>query len=166
MGHGAKAFLAGSLGFAVAFVVACGSGNGLLSSDEASTLNAELGSVSSAVSAHDCAQATSAAQRFNTLVGDLPRNVSTTLIKNLGAGAVTVAALAQRDCHATSTHTTTSTTSTSTTTTTVTNPTTPTTQTNPTSTTTSTSTSATNPTGTGTNTNGGAGLTTGVGANG
>ena len=46
MRYGSRAFLAGSLGFAVAFVVACGSGNGLLSGDQASTLTGELTSIS------------------------------------------------------------------------------------------------------------------------
>ena len=61
-----RAFLAGSLGFAVAFVVACGGGTGLLSSQQADSLNAQLNSVSSAVSSGQCASARAAAQSFQT----------------------------------------------------------------------------------------------------
>jgi hypothetical protein len=171
MGHGARAFLAASLGFAAAFVVACGGGNGLLSGDQASALKSQLASISSAVDAGRCARADAAARHFNDLVGELPRNVDTTLIKNLGQGAETVSELVADHCTnapvttTSSSSTTTSTTATSTETTTVTQTTTP----PPTSTSSSTSTStstATNPTGTGTTSNGGAGITTGQGGGG
>ncbi len=119
--HGARAFLAGSLGFAVAFVVACGGGTGLLTSNQANTLNNQLSSVSAAVSAHRCDQATAAAQRFSNVVAGLPNDVNTTLIQNLGQGAATVSALAARDCSSTSS-TSSSTTSSSTTTTTTSTP--------------------------------------------
>jgi hypothetical protein len=168
MGHGARALLAASLGFAAAFVVACGSSNGLLSGDQANALNAQLAAVSSAVDAGRCAHAAAAAQRFSNLVGQLPRNVNTTLIQNLGQGAETVSELVANHCSSNpaTTNTSSSTTSltTPTTTTTVTQTTT---ATNPTTTSSSstTTTTATNSTATGTTSNGGAGLTTGGGAN-
>ncbi len=170
MRYGARAFLAGSLGFAVAFVVACGSGNGLLSGNQASTLNAELTSISNAIGSRDCASAQAAANRFSSELANLPKGVSTTLINNLDQGILTVGALAQRACSSSSSTSTTSSSSTSSTTptTTTTNPTT----TNPTTTTTSSpssssaSSSATNTSSSGTSSNGGAGLTTGGGGGG
>ena len=54
MGFGSRAFLAGGLGFAAAFAVACGSTNGLLSADQNSSLTSQLDSVSQAVEAHNC----------------------------------------------------------------------------------------------------------------
>jgi hypothetical protein len=166
MRYRSRAFLAGILGFTVAFVVACGSGNGLLSADQASNLNHQLSSISAAVAAGDCSGATAAAQQLSNEVGALGSNVNTTLIENLGQGAATVSALATRDCsRSTTTMTRTTTTTTSSTTTT---PTTTTTTSTPTTTTPTTTTSptgtATNPGGTGTTSNGGAGLTTGAGA--
>ncbi len=171
MGLGARAFLAASLGFAAAFVVACGGNNGLLSGDQAGNLNAQLTSISSAVESGQCGAAAAAAQHFSDLVGGLPRNVNTTLIQNLGQGAETVSELAARDCtHATTTPTKTATstpTSTPTTTATVTTTTTvPTTPTSTPTTTSSPTSTATNPAGTGTTSNGGAGLTTGQGSRG
>ncbi len=170
MGHGARPFLAASLGFAAAFVVACGSSNGLLSGDQASGLNAQLAAISSAVSAGRCAHAAVAAQRFGDLVGQLPRNVNTTLIRNLGQGAETVSELVANHCTNRPIRTTSSTSSTSssTPTTATTTITQTTTETNPTTTSSSSTstTTATNPTGTGTTSNGGAGLTTGQGGGG
>ena len=49
MGYAPRALLAGGLGFAVSFLVACGGGSGLLSADQASSLNGQLDQVSSAV---------------------------------------------------------------------------------------------------------------------
>ena len=128
MGIGSRATLAASLGFAVSFVVACGGGNGLLSSDQASSLNAQLGSVSSAVAAGKCGVATSAARAFSNQVADLPPKISTTLVQNLGQGAATVGQLAAKDCQSANTSSSTSsssptTTETVTSTTTATNPT-------------------------------------------
>lgn len=159
--HGARAFLAGSLGFAVAFVVACGGGNGLLSSNQANTLNNQLSSVSAAVSAHKCGQAAAASQRFSNVVAGLPNDVNTTLIQNLGQGAATVSALAAHDCSSSSSSSSSSTSSSTSTTTSS-----PTTTTSSSTTTKqSQTTTATNPGGTGTTSNGGAGLTTPGGNN-
>jgi len=169
MGLRPRAFVAGSLGFAVAFVVACGGTTGLLSSQQAGGLNAQLNSLSSAVSAGRCDSARGAAQAFQSSVAALPSTINSTLAKNLGQGASTLSALADRNCSSSSTTTSHSTTSSTTakptsssiSTTTVTN------STNPTS---STDTgTATNPAGGGTSTtsNGGAGIggTTTVGGN-
>ena len=60
MGFGSRAFLAGGLGFAAAFVVACGGSNGLLSADQSSTLSNRLDAVSAAVSSGNCAAARNA----------------------------------------------------------------------------------------------------------
>lgn len=141
MGHGSRAFLAGGLGFAVAFVVACGGQNGLLDSSQANNLNAQLNSVSSAVSAGNCGSARTAAQAFTNEVAALPANVNTTLVRNLGQGATTISQLAARDC-ASSSSTSSSTSSTPSSTTS-----TPTTTSTPSSTSTSSSSSstATNP---------------------
>jgi hypothetical protein len=176
MGNGSRAFLAGGLGFAVSFLVACGGGNGLLTSDQASNLSNQLSSVSAAVQSGDCGAAASAARSFNNQVADLPSTISTTLVQNLGQGAATVGELATRDCRNASTSSSTSsstptTTSTTTSTSTSTTSTNPTTATNPTSSTsTSTSTTETNPTApstSSTSSNGGAGFgATGTGGNG
>jgi hypothetical protein len=167
MGFGSRAFLAGGLGFAAAFATACGGATGLLSSDQANTLSTQLAAVSSAVDAHNCRAATSAAASFTSAVGHLPASVSNKLVQSLGDGAVTVQQLAARDCSSSSsssssTTDTTSTPSTSTTVTTVTQ------TTSNHSTTQSQSSTATNPPGPGTSTttNGGASLGTGTGANG
>jgi hypothetical protein len=175
MGLRSRAILAGGLGFTAAFVVACGGTNGLLTADQGSTLSSRLDAVSKAVNSGNCTAATTAANAFNTAVGNLPPAVSTKLVQNLGDGAQTVEQLAAKDCASgtksstsTSTSSTTSTQPTSTTTTTVTS--TPTTTTSS-STATQTGT-ATNPgsPGTSTTTNGGASLggtgTSGNGGNG
>lgn len=176
MGHGSRAFLAGGLGFAVAFVVACGGQNGLLTGNQASNLNGALTSVSSAVAAGQCGAATSAATDFNNQVAALPRNVNTTLIQNLGQGAATLRDAAATDCQSSSSSSSSSTSkssssssSSSTSSPTTTNPTSSTSPSSTSSTPSSSSSSgtATNSPGTSTNTtsNGGAGIggTTGNG---
>ncbi len=171
MGLRPRAFLAGSLGFVVAFVVACGGSTGLLSGPQADSLNSKLNAISSAVGAGRCGSAVGAAQAFQSQVAALPSTVNSTLANNLDQGASTLSELANRDCSSSSsTHSTTATstsksstspTSTSISTTTVTNSSTPTSSTN--------SNTATNPGGTGTSStsNGGAGIgqTTGGGGN-
>jgi hypothetical protein len=158
MRYGARAFLAGSLGFAVAFVVACGSGNGLLSGNQASTLNAELTSISNAIGSRDCTSAQAAANRFSSELANLPKGVSTTLINNLDQGILTVGALAQRACSSSSSTSSTSSSSSSTTN--------PTSSTSSSPSSSSSSSSATNTSSSGTSSNGGAGLTTGGGGGG
>jgi hypothetical protein len=120
MGFGSRASLAAILGFAAAFVVACGSsGNGLLSSGQSSSIASQLTAISVAVQAGHCAQATTASHDLTNLVANLPKGVSQKLQENLGQGASTVQELAAKNCttQTTSTATVTSpTTSTSTTT--------------------------------------------------
>ena len=164
MGFGSRAFLAGGLGFAAAFVVACGSTNGLLSSDENGSLTSQLNSISSALASHQCGEVGSAAAALTNAVGNLPPSVTTTLVKNLNQGAGTVSQLAVRDCTSSTASTTTTTTTSSTPTTSSSSTTSSTSTSTSTSSSTTptgpTGTSATNPTGTGTSTtsNGGAGL--------
>ena len=99
MGFGSRAILAGGLGFAAAFAVACGSSNGLLSSGQSSTLAGDLNSISSAVASGQCARAQQAATTLNNDVAAL-RSVTSTLLQNLAQGAGTVGQLATTDCHA------------------------------------------------------------------
>jgi hypothetical protein len=171
MGFGSRAFLAGGLGFAAAFAVACGGTNGLLSADQSSTLSSRLDAISSAVGSGNCGAARTASAAFNNAVANLPPSVSTKLVQNLGQGAVTVSQLASQDCSSTTAKTT-STKSTSTSSTSSTTSTTPTVSNSSTTSATQTQTqgtgTATNPTppGTSTTTNGGASLGTGTAGNG
>jgi hypothetical protein len=168
MRHAPRALLAGGLGFAVSFLVACGGGAGLLSGGQSSTLNAALDKVSSAVSARDCGAAASAAASLTNAVAGLPPTVNDTLTSNLDQGASTIAQLATKDCGTTTrtttkpppTTTTTSTTTTSTTTSSSTTSSTSTTPTIPTTTVTTTTpaTTTTPPGTTSTGTSGGAGV--------
>src|SRR5487761_879666 len=114
MGFGYRAFLASGLGFAAAFVVACGSSGDLLSADQSSTISQQLSAISSAVSAGQCARAQSAVGSLNSSIAALPSSVSQKLVQNLGQGASTVKELAARDCETAATSTTTTSTTTST----------------------------------------------------
>jgi hypothetical protein len=114
VGFGSRAFLAGSLGFAAAFVVACGGGSGLLSGDQSSSLSSQLQSISVALGSHQCGSAASAATSLNNAVANLPSTVNTTLLQNLGQGAATVGQLASSDCQSTSATTSSSSTGTGT----------------------------------------------------
>ena len=160
-----RALRAGSLGLAVASLAACGGGSGLLSGDQASTLNSQLDRVSAAVSAGQCGAATSAANDFVNYVSGLPRSVNLTLVNNLKQGASTVAVLAARDCHQTTTQSSTSSTSSTTDTTTSTPSTTTSTSTSTSTPTTTTSATTSTSSGTSSSTSGtgGAGLGTSSG---
>ena len=98
MGLRPRAFLAGILGFTVAFVVACGGGNGLLSSNQSANLSGKLDALDSAVGAHNCGQAHGAAQDLQNAVAALPSTINRTLANDLGQGASTLSQLADRDC--------------------------------------------------------------------
>jgi hypothetical protein len=160
MRYAPRAILAAGLGFAVSFVVACGGGSGLLSGDQSDALSGQADQISSAVQAGNCGAAVNASRVLGSDVQTLPVTINPTLRRNLSQGASTIAELARKDCHhTTTTHSTTtasSTTTTSTSTSTSTSTTTPTS----TTTTSTTSTSATTPTDTGTTstTTGGVGL--------
>jgi hypothetical protein len=123
MRHAPRALLAGGLGFAVSFLVACGGGAGLLSGDHASTLNSRLDTIASAVESGQCGAASNAASSLGAAVQSLPPSINRTLRRNLNQGVATVSALAREDCrakpqkpaHTTSTATQTVTTNTNTT---------------------------------------------------
>src|SRR5690242_850310 len=155
MRYASRAILAGALGFAAAFVVACGGGSGLLSGSDASSLNNQLDSVSSALASKNCGDVSNATSQLADDVVNLPASLNSTLRNNLTQGVSTIAQLARRQCAnvsttpstPTDTATTTTTTTTEThTTTTATTPTnTTTTPTTPTSTTTTPATTTTPP---------------------
>jgi hypothetical protein len=165
MGYAPRAMLAGGLGFALSFLVACGGGSGLLSADQANTLNSQLDQIANAVNSGQCNAAADAVTTFSNSIVNLPPSVSATLTRNLQQGASTVQQLAAQDCQHTTSSTTsstsTSTTSTSTPSTTTSSSTTPTSTSTSSSTSTTTST-ATTPTSSGTTSttsgSGGAGL--------
>jgi hypothetical protein len=161
MRHVSRALLAGGLGLAVSLLVACGGGAGLLSSNQANTLNSQLDQVSSAVASGNCAAASSAVSDFSNMASNLPTSVNQTLRDNLTQDATTLGQLAAKDCQnatTTTSTTTTPTTSTTQTTSTSSTTTTPTTQSTTSSTFTSPATSSTNTGTSSTGTSGGAGL--------
>ena len=169
MRYAPRAILAGGLGFAAAFAVACGGNSGLLSGDQSIDLNGQADEVASAVQAGNCGAAVNASAALDHKVKKLPAAVNPTLRRNLTEGASTIAQLAAKDCRhhtastaSTPTTTSSSTTATSTSTSTSTTTTTPTTTTTTTST--STPTTATTPTNTGptSTTTGGAGVGAGT----
>ena len=171
MRYASRAVLAGALGFAAAFVVACGGGSGLLSSNDASSLNNQLDAVSSALASKNCGDVSNATSQLADDVVNLPGSLNSTLRNNLTQGVSTIAQLARRQCANVPTTPTTPTTPTNTqtittqthTTTTPTTPTnTTTTPTTPTNTTTTPATTTT-PSGTTTGGTGGAGLGQGPG---
>lgn len=121
------------LGVAAALLVACGDRNGLLSGDQASSLQDALAAAQSACTDGQAARAELAAQRFAERVDALPPgSVDRRLIANLRQGASTLAALVPETCTGTTDTTTTPTTVTTTTTPTTTTTTTPTEPTTPT----------------------------------
>ena len=54
MRYASRAVLAGALGFAAAFVVACGGGSGLLSGDQSLSLSGQGNEVNAAVQSGNC----------------------------------------------------------------------------------------------------------------
>ena len=162
MRHAPRALLAGGLGFAVSFLVACGGGANLLTGGEASNLNSQLDAISSAVDSGQCGAAATAVAGFGNAVANLHVSLSPTLRRNLLQGATTVGQLAAADCHTTSSTTakppTTTSTSTSTSTPTTTSSSTPTSTTTPPTTTTTSATTSSTPGTTSTTGSGGAGL--------
>ena len=107
MRHAPRAILAGVLGFAASFVVACGGGSGLLSGGQASGISDQLNSVSSALSNGDCTGVINATQNLSNEVSNLPSSVSPSLRANLTEGVSLTKALARRQCHTTTQQTTT-----------------------------------------------------------
>lgn len=162
-----RALLASGLGFAVSLIAACGGGAGLLTGDQANTLNSKASEVSSALAAGHCGAAKTAARGLVQEVANLPNTVDGSLRQNLDLGATTISQLASQQCHpvATQPQTTPTTTSTPTTTATTTTPTT-TTPTTTATTTTPTTTTTTTTTGSGGGSSGGGGLGGGSGSGG
>ena len=131
MRYASRVILAGALGFAAAFVVACGGGSGLLSGNQAASLNNQLDSVSSALSSKNCGDVSNSTSRLADDIISLPSSINSTLRNNLTQGVSTIAQLAQKQCSnvpttpitQTDTNTTATTTTTQTHTTTTTTPT-------------------------------------------
>ena len=152
MGFGSRASLAAILGFAAAFVVACGSsGNGLLSSGQSGSIASQLTAISEAVQAGHCGKAAAASRDLTNVIVALPKSVNQKLVANLGQGASTVQELAAKDCAAASTPTPTVTSPTTSTQTTSSTQTTTSTQTTSSTTTTTAQTTTTPPQTTATN---------------
>src|SRR5918912_672920 len=104
MGYGPRALLAGGLGVAVSLLAPCGGGGaGLLSSDQASTLSAQLDQLSSAVRSGQCDAAASASTSLNNAIANLPRSVNSALAANLRQGAETASRLAEQECRTSTT---------------------------------------------------------------
>ena len=142
MRYAPRAVLAGVLGFATSFIVACGGCAGLLSANQASTLNDQLNQISSDVQSRNCGETDGALGSLSNEVQGLPPSVSPTLRSNLAQGVATVEQLARTDCRQSTTTQTTTTASTTTTTTTTTQTSTTNTSTSPTSTTSTATTTA------------------------
>ncbi len=94
-----RALLAGGLGFALAVLVAaCGGSSGLLSAQQASTLDSQLNAVAAAIDSNHCGQAGAAAQTFDNAVSNLPSSLNKTLTNNLKQASAALAAKAGPDC--------------------------------------------------------------------
>lgn len=168
-----RALLAGGLGLTVSLAVAaCGGGSGLLSADQAASINGQLNQISNALASGNCQAVSSATVDLSNAVANLPSSVNPTLRSDLDQGVSTVGQLSNQQCKPAPATTQTSTTSTSTTPTTTsqTTPTSTTTSTTSTTTSTPTTTSTTETTpatpGTTSTGSGGAGLGGGAGSNG
>jgi hypothetical protein len=167
-----RALLAGLSGVAVSLLAACGSSGSLLSADQGSTLNAQLNSVSAALSAQNCVAALGAAGQLQNSASSLS-GVDPALSNAVAQAASTLLADTQNQCpaHTTTTPPTTTTSTTQATTTQATTSSTP-TQTTPSATTTTpaptttTPPPATTPTGSGTTSTGSGGVGIGGGSGG
>lgn len=161
-----RALLSGGLGFAVSLIAGCGGGAGLLSANQASTLNNQLNQVSSALNNGHCLAVQSATRDLVSSIAGLPATLNPKLRQDLDFAANQVSLLAVQECHPVSAPTTTPTHTTSTATTNTqptTTSTTPTnTQTNTTPTTTTPATTTTTP-GSNGGSSGGGGLSGGAG---
>jgi hypothetical protein len=94
-----RALLAGGLGFAVAVLVAaCGGSSGVLSADQAATLNSQLSAVASAINSQSCSKAGEAAQSFDNAVANLPSSVSSKFTSYLKKASGQLAEQAEPYC--------------------------------------------------------------------
>ncbi len=99
MRHGPRALAGSCLAAAVFFVAACGSSTpGLLTSQQAGALNAQLDRINHKFSRHHCTAAQGAAQNLKTRVAQLPASVSPTVRSALAKGALTVEQYVAQDC--------------------------------------------------------------------
>ncbi len=126
-----RAILAGGLGLAAAFLVACGGGSSLLSSGQANSLLAAFDRVGQAAGSGNCASINNATSQLNSQIQNLPGSIQGNITDSLNQWASTVGGLATKACGSTKTTTTTSTHSTTSSTTSSTNSTTSTTSTTP-----------------------------------
>src|SRR5579884_1635234 len=95
-----RALLTGGLGFAMSCVIAaCGGGAGLLSGDQANSLNNQLNQISSALAQRHCRAAEAAAHGLVLEVANLPGTVSPRLRQDLDLGANTILTRAAQQCH-------------------------------------------------------------------
>ncbi len=95
-----RALLAGGLGFAVSLIIAaCGGGAGLLSGNQASTLNNQLSQISGDIQAGHCGAAQKAANQLLAQVQSLGGGVSAKLRQDLALGASTISRLTPAQCH-------------------------------------------------------------------
>jgi hypothetical protein len=133
MRFAAKVVLLALLGCAAALLVACGDRSGLLSEEDAGSLQDALATAQAACADGDTARAQLAADRFAQRVEALPPGaVDRRLVANLRDGAAKLGALVATTCMETTDPTTTTTPTVTTTTPTVTTTTTPTVTTAPT----------------------------------
>ena len=98
MRYAPRAILAGGLGFAVSFVVACGGGSGLLSGNQSIGLSGQADQIASAARSGNCGAAINASAALIRDVQTLPVTVNPLLRSNLSQGAGTIARLALREC--------------------------------------------------------------------
>jgi hypothetical protein len=138
---GLRALVAGGLGFAVALIAACGSSNGLLSANTASSLTDQLQQISSDIQRGNCAGAADQLGRLTQQIQNLPSSVNSTLRSNLDQGLTKAQELVASQCRSTAATTPTTTTTAQPTTTEATTP--PTTTQTPTTATTAPTTTAT-----------------------
>jgi hypothetical protein len=93
-----RPLIAGLLGFAAAFLIACGDRNGLIPGSDADAIDSQLDSAQAALDSQSCAQATAAAQRAQLRIARLPASVDPKLRARLTEGANRLVTLAARDC--------------------------------------------------------------------
>lgn len=99
MRYAPRALVGGWLAAASFFVAACASTTrGLLTTQQAGTLNTTLDRISHTFNDHDCVTAQAEAETLRTRIAQLPRSVSPTVRNALSAGALTVEQYVVQDC--------------------------------------------------------------------
>ena len=118
MRHRPRALAGGLLAALALSLAACGSSSGLLSSQEAASLNSALDRIHAALKHHECTAAHAHALALKSRVAQLPSSINGTVRSSLEQGVGTVERLVARDCQETPAATQPQTTITTTTTTT------------------------------------------------